>query len=474
MRQVKFLCIAILGIVVVNAECAQQTVFDLPNNTPGLRINIQNKVVNNTQNQRCLHIIVPETEAAAANDVMNAMNLDGNIYFPADGSQPTTHEAVKYSCANVDNSPSSPITEWYMKMFGVIPFRNVDRPGVDDYIKAGYDNSNTTYRIIDTSNLLTKDANGEFPRNYSHQRDAFEKNFRKIASTYVGRVLLYRLLIEIRRHANTFKKPGCLEASINCSISIDSRNDCRHLMISWRPSGNSFSFTQKTINFGIQYPTKKITTIGPIEDNDYHKIILYPRSDDVGLFHEMIHWYHSLRHIGRYSLERNANNGKIKIDGIDGIDNNSKTNINIGSYYWSQETSDKWKFSAMPWIVANTRESFAVGFEEIRTILGSDTNVANYMNGDDISENLYRLCNKQPLRFGHSSSPFYEDKNVIEKVLSVCRNSMRQYSSNTVYQCIVENPQSEDCPKFEYTSTVLRSGIGYCKYPHIGIELIKP
>lgn len=133
-----------------------------------------------------------------------------------------------------------------------------------------------------------------------------------------------------------------------------------------------------------------------------------------------------------------------------------------------------WQISAMPWIVANDGSSFAVGFEEVRTILGSHTTVTDYINGDDISENLYRLCDDQPLRFGHSSSPFYEDKNVIEKVLSVCRNSMRQYSSNTVYQCIVNNPPPEDCPKFKYKSTVLQRGIGYCKYPHIAIELIKP
>lgn len=44
------------------------------------------------------------------------------IEFPIDGHQPTTPEAVEYSCANIDNRPDSPITEWYMKMFGVLDF----------------------------------------------------------------------------------------------------------------------------------------------------------------------------------------------------------------------------------------------------------------------------------------------------------------------------------------------------------------
>lgn len=43
-----------------------------------------------------------------------------NIYFPEDGSQPSTSDAIKYSLANIDNTPNSPITKWYMRMFGVL------------------------------------------------------------------------------------------------------------------------------------------------------------------------------------------------------------------------------------------------------------------------------------------------------------------------------------------------------------------
>jgi hypothetical protein len=42
--------------------------------------------------------------------------------FSKNGVQPTTSEAVEYSCANVEaHDLNSPITEWYMRMFGWIP-----------------------------------------------------------------------------------------------------------------------------------------------------------------------------------------------------------------------------------------------------------------------------------------------------------------------------------------------------------------
>ena len=38
-------------------------------------------------------------------------NAETNIYFPLDGHQPTTPEAVSWSCANIDNREDSPVTK---------------------------------------------------------------------------------------------------------------------------------------------------------------------------------------------------------------------------------------------------------------------------------------------------------------------------------------------------------------------------
>ena len=59
-----------------------------------------------------IRIIIPETPAdGAENDIMNR-NVFGNIYFPRNAKQPTTEDAVKWSCADIDNIKDSPITEW--------------------------------------------------------------------------------------------------------------------------------------------------------------------------------------------------------------------------------------------------------------------------------------------------------------------------------------------------------------------------
>lgn len=443
-------------------------VLDLPANTPGLRHQHQNQNVNGV-NTPCIHIIVPESQAEIRQNTDDggfdaAINSDGNIYFPTNGVQPTTEEAVILSCANVDNTPTSPVTNWYMQMFGVLEHSGV-------FLEVGLDKTNTAKKILSIDGLLSDDLHNELPKKYISQKDAFVKNFRKIASTAVGRTLLYRILIEIRRHDSTVNKFGCVDSDVTAPIAIERRNDCRHLIINWKSSGNSFNFANKVINFGIQFPTRKPTTIGQENDlQQYHEIILYPRPDDVGLLHEMIHWYHFLRHTERFTIERNAGNGSINIHGKKA---DNAIYIHIGNYYWPTATEDRWKLSAMPWFVIN-EEELAVGFEEIRTILGSKkVDVEGYINGDDISENLYRSCDNQPLRFGHSGTAFYEDKSVIDKVKLACDNERHRYSTN-LYNYIANHADPGDKPRFKYPSTVLKNGIGYFKIQQISVELIKP
>lgn len=128
----KILFIAIIGLLGWNTEgmiapSPAQTVFDLPNDTPGLMPDKQKKKVCGVDKD-CVHVIVLGSRAQIAlhngdiyDDLYEAMETEGNIYFPADGHQPTTLEAVQYSSANIDNRENSPITEWYMKISCVIP-----------------------------------------------------------------------------------------------------------------------------------------------------------------------------------------------------------------------------------------------------------------------------------------------------------------------------------------------------------------
>jgi hypothetical protein len=79
-------------------------------------------------------------------------------------------------------------------------------------------------------------------------------------------------------------------------------------------------------------------------------------------------------------------------------------------------------------------EEFMINFEKIRNLLGipegrlDEQPVYSYINGDDLSENLYRHCIGQPLGFcldwpSEYSYDFFEDMKVvnrcIESVISV-------------------------------------------------------
>jgi hypothetical protein len=133
--------IAVFVFICFDEGNSSATVLDLLVDTPGLQVANQNQIVDNVQDTRCIHVIVPGTRADEMVNTDNggfyaAINCEGNIHFPTNGVQPTTPEAVEYSCANIDNQENSPITEWHMMMFGVIPFQNTIAPGLNDYIKA--------------------------------------------------------------------------------------------------------------------------------------------------------------------------------------------------------------------------------------------------------------------------------------------------------------------------------------------------
>lgn len=280
MSTIKILCFAILGMVAGNAEYALTAApvldFDtiavhnanIPSSfQPKWSANIPAGI--NVPNGRYIYFtVVPNGGGAAGNVNFAPLNIHGaapvaqqapvvgdiNIYFPADGSQPTTPEAVGYSCANIDNRESSPITEWYMQMFGVIqiPAGGYIRAGWSAPVRIG--EPINEQRIISfndrfNENDLVKDPDTE---DIISRNEFFQRKFRRIASTSVGRTLLYRLLIEIRRHkANN---EGSLENCIGKTLFLARRNSSRSIEILW---GNFlYGYTHISVeNFIVPLPS---------------------------------------------------------------------------------------------------------------------------------------------------------------------------------------------------------------------------
>jgi hypothetical protein len=213
--------------------------------------------------------------------------------------------------------------------------------------------------------VITVDGNDVFKK-------AFWKTFRIIASDPVGRVLLYGLMIEIRRKFSSIfvynffidqessvieSHTGAIEGSEEIDIafglnSIGIRNNCRSILIK---EADSCAFCSKG---EIEFNSSNDKETSVLEINvDKIQTKRIKRTADIGLFHEMLHWLHYLRNPTRYSQD-------------------------------NKNTSAEYVYLTRSFYGCNFDELFLWGCkldsEEIRTILGTP----NY--GDDEELALYR------------------------------------------------------------------------------------
>lgn len=473
MKQIKLLYVAILGIVVGDAECAQQTVFDLPLDTPGLQISVQNKTVNGIQNQKCIHVIVPGTDADNAYHDRNLRPINakervdyatskiGNIYFPRNGAQPTTPEAVEYSCANVGvYDINHPITEWYLRMFGWIPEDDTKDGAAYDHIdrlKVGFDKETNPKPLLLMPFNLVKNDNIFLDNRLSlTKRLSFWHFFRYIASSPVGRVLLYRLLIEVRRIKNG-KGSVCNDVTMS-QVYTNERNENRHLILEWRDC-NCFSKDNNRLGFCC---TNLVALQCITEDVKDGNVLILPYCSwfalyvDISIFHELCHWFHFLRNPDRYTLEKTAGNNTILINGktYNEIPKIPLAQYIYGEVYANDKHKEGWRVSALPW-----RESNHVHFEELRNIIGSTSAVNSYLEGDDLSENLYRLSLGQPLRFGHSNEIYRESETIVNKAKNIAICNAHLFGL-TILNLTVPSVFSA----FVKVPTLNLDGLNHCKY----------
>jgi hypothetical protein len=113
-----------------------------------------------------------------------------------------------------------------------------------------------------------------------------------------------------------------------------------------------------------------------------------------------------------------------------------------------------------------------IDYEEMRTILGSPSvqfcttyfnPPAVYLEGDDLSENLFRLSLGLSMRFGHSYFAFFEDYQVVELALFTV------YSTAVLYDLREKKfppMYGKDHVWNAYTSNGVKSqGLGLCIHP---------
>ena len=132
-------------------------------------------------------------------------------------------------------------------------------------------------------------------------------------------------------------------------------------------------------------------------------------------------------------------------------------------------------FSIFPYVQANN-ETGNTAVENLQNERNEIQNQMNEANGqlegvqNDLSENLYRSCCKQPLRFGHSRSAFFEDRDVVSKVQQAIPVGIYHGIENVHF---IEDEKVCPPPTFEYVNTHLVQGINGCRVPVLGVDCIK-
>ena len=203
---------------------------------------------------------------------------------------------------------------------------------------------------------------------------------------------------------------------------MGTRNNCRSITIN-KSDGNSFSLSEQCINFS---DAEDITTsVLKIEGNSI-KTEEVKRTADIGLFHEMLHWFHYLRDYDRYNKDRSFDgsychlimcyygNDKLRElyndynelfawTSIEYKDEEIRTILGTPNY----ENGDELRMFPPNVFIANSQDMSI--YIEIDHNKGYINSSGKFLNGDDLSENAYRLSRhkvKPPvrMRFGHADN----------------------------------------------------------------------
>jgi hypothetical protein len=376
------------------------------NETPGWSQIVSGEIINES------NICFQGNEKVALSDLFTQIvsNCNANFYFPLNGKQPTTTQTTVFSCADIE---SDDVTEWYMKMYGWIKEDDSAQSITNTIyrrLKMGFTPENDVIPIITFAPITSnKHPTSKYSNiNLQEKRKSFWEIFRQIAANPVGRVLLYRLLLEIRR-TNSLGN-GTAEKPFYNPQSIAIRNNLRSLAVCY---DNTWRFGHNGIIYFSDDPNISTAVVAKGEKGALRtKVQSCPLC--IPLFHEMLHWFHCLRYYRRAISEAD-------FDRVVAFAPYPEVN----SFYF--KSGEDPNTPGNTWAVIDRNGSVVankVDLEEMRTILGINNitkSIANvfttsFLEGDDISENLFRcsLSGKPKsshiyMRYGHggviSSSP---------------------------------------------------------------------
>ena len=365
--------------------------FTLPDGIPGIRFPDIPCSKDSTEMRMC--ISVPGTQCV--------------LSFPKKGFQPTTCDAGEWSGARYIGQPNDDaVTDWWVRVFGG-----------DLAVCMANDREISTTKISKICPIIqmaTQENYTELDQFITIEdlmafEQTFWQTFRTIAADPVGRVLLYRLLIEIRRFDD--RLAWCCE---DTSCDDGFRGSSRTITIYKSSSGCEYSGSCLNVKTE-DVATLVLKMMGPAQNvSTYPKV----RNLDVGLFHEMVHWFHYLRSPERYT--NNSERGpqffkyamrcyygdQTELAVWDSYVNSEDIATVLGSPNYAREEHRDFMlrntFCKFSHLDEGGRKPICVTVDGVRQYIPFK---GRFLNGDDLSENAYRCSKGLPMRFGHTGSP---------------------------------------------------------------------
>jgi hypothetical protein len=347
-----------------------------------------------------------------------------------------------------DTTKLSQVTRWFRDMYLQTPTKN----NINDLAQeAGSLPADTP--VMNCSELSPK------------QRLIFLCDFLIMASNPVGRMLLYRLLIEIYRKDGVFENvpeldniSGVANPSTNDFADTELRKKARNIKIKWNEErGGEFSHEKDNAEISIAinnviYRVQEVYKVLNKKSVFVSSSFAPPMLLYTTIFHEMNHWFDLLRHFRRQDRESD-NSTEINFFGEKVF---NEEFFSVFTFSIAEGTSErdekKLQISALPWKVSNKKNEnnskIVVDYGEMKCILGNTkehdeallgfkfygekhlkpTQTGGlpilrrapeprkllpscyfYLFGDELSENAFRRSLGYNLRLGHKTGEFVEN-----------------------------------------------------------------
>lgn len=265
---------------------------------------------------------------------------------------------------------------------------------------------------------------------------------KNICNTTVGKLLIVRLLIALKKNFNEDVSSYALylEEGPRCRVYQHYVKDARvndNIQKEHDSKQRKTNYSVITLNLDLLKEIR-YTLFYTCSTSD--SILMSSNLDsslenvDVALFHEMVHIFHLFTPAEEEGETPLPSRHSIYSAGQDDEGLYNIVSHKLFKYYYEHfinsrsKIKDKayWCAHLMPWHNLTNEECYRINFEEMLTIAGLPVNETAYQPGDELSENLYRAEKGLQLRFGHKLFTYYESNKIYEKVKLCVQNNLKE------------------------------------------------